>query len=239
MNKISRISLSILAAVTVFSASPAAFAEATSTSPSNPKATAKKEEVKTTVTERLATNKEKFAANLNDAAKTKLKTVCKGGQVKVKALDAKVTASAKARTNVYKGVSTKLSKLIPRIKDAGISTTQLESDKEQLDTLIAAYQTSLAAYQTSLGDLAELDCQTDPEAFKSTLEATRTAQAKVLTDAKAVRNQISVNIKNSLALARSEIAVKNSKKTDSDADKDGETPATPTTSTTPTEGEAQ
>jgi len=212
LNKITRISLSITLIASLLVVTPSVFAAATTPNQSKdqPKTTSSESKAqlttaKKTITDRIAMYKLEHAITLGAAEQIKIKTVCKAGQLKVKALDVRVTTHSELRNDAYKEITTILTNVVPRIKKAGVDTTALSASQTQLNTLIATYKTNLKTYQTSLSDLGELECQTDPAAFKSALEAARANRVEMTTNALAIRSYVTDVIKPALQTVRTEI----------------------------------
>lgn len=209
MKKFVRISISTLLSASFLLATPAALAVQSSTSASSEKqqttTTQSDKEVPKTRTDRVTQYKKDHAFTFGAGEEAKLKTVCKAGQLKVKTLDKRVTTRNVIRAGAYKDITAHLTKIIARLKEAKVDTTELETEKTELAKRIATYSTSLKTYQTSLEDLAALDCQTDPAAFRSALEAARANRVTLNTDALAIRSYITDTIKVTLQTVRDSI----------------------------------
>lgn len=154
---------------------------------------------------RIAANKLKYAAKLTKVQEAKLKTTCKPAQAKVKLLNDKAIKNHNIRDKAYATVGAELSKIIPRLKDADVDTTDLSQYQTQLTALIMTYSTDTLAFANSLQDTAELDCLTDPAAFKSSLDAARAERLKLVTSSKAVATYVTETIKPGLQKISTEL----------------------------------
>lgn len=199
----------------------------TSTSPSAPSASTTDKTAKPAakIADRVAAYKTKQVVKLQAAEETRLKGSCKAAQLKVKTLSTKSATANTERTKQYEQTATKLSKIITRISDADVDTTDLEAVKKELATKVAQYDSDYTVYKTDLADISELDCVTDPTAFKAALLSARADQLTVQASAKAIRDYVPT-IKEKLAAARD--ALKQAKASDTD-----------TTTTNPTSEGAQ
>jgi len=192
MRKVVQRGLGLALVGSLLVATPMALAATTATTPKS-SAT-----VKTTIKDRVTQYKLDHVITLTAPEQTRLKTVCKAGQIKITALDTKVASRNNLRVAAYKEITNQLTAIIPRIKAAGAPSTLLVDEQTQLATLITTYNTSLATYQTALQDTAALDCQTDPSAFRSALESARADQIAVNTNALAIRTYLTGTLKASL-----------------------------------------
>lgn len=199
--------LVILATPVVFVPEVFAVTSTTNVSPESARATeaAKKSKERDL---RISAYKTKYATSLTKVQETKLKTTCKPAQVKVKLLNEKAIKNDTVRAKAYEVVGAELSKIIPRLKDASISTTDLEEYQTQLTVLIKTYSTDSLAFASSLQDTAELDCLTDPAAFKSSLDSARADRLKLVTSSKAVATYVTETIKPGLEKKHLDLQVK-------------------------------
>lgn len=154
---------------------------------------------------RIAAYKTKNAVKLAKAEETKLKGVCKAAQTKVTVLSDKSVKNNTARTTAYKIITDQLETIIPRLKDADIDTTDILKDQTKLEELVKTYTAKSLTYSDDLKDLAELDCQTDPAAFKAALLAARTDRPEVAKSAEAIKEYVKSNVKVSLQAAITEL----------------------------------
>lgn len=174
-------------------------AATTATEPTNASATATAAKEKAEATaKRLEASKKLFVVKLTPADEARLKARCKMAQTKGTALTAVIAKNNTARVAAYSKVTTKVDKLITKLKDQNIDAKKLEGDAAALGALIKTYNEDLAAYQTALSDLVATDCVTDPTTFKVNLEAARAARTVVATDAAAIRTYVSGTLKTTL-----------------------------------------
>lgn len=144
----------------------------------------------TKISDRITEYKTKQALKLALVEETRLKGVCKAAQVKVKAVDTRTTTANTGRTKIYTGIIKQLDAIIPKLKAASVDTTELQATQTKLSELVQKYKDDFATFQTTLGDVSELDCVTDPAAFKSALLSARADRTVIIADAKAIRDYI-------------------------------------------------
>ncbi len=155
--------------------------------------------------ERVANYKTKQAVKLAAAEETKLKGSCKAAQAKVSALTTKSTAAYTARTKLFTAITTKVTSIKSGLQDAEIETKDLETAEAAFDKAVADYKTAYETLKADLADTAELDCVTDPTAFKAALLTARADRQAMADKAKTVVESIPA-IRAALVTARQELA---------------------------------
>lgn len=155
--------------------------------------------------ERIAKRKTELKIRLSVAEKTKLQNKCKAAQGLVSSVTGRVKGVETSRTQVHSNMTDRLADLSEKLKNKGADTTALDAAIAELKAKIETFNTDLAAYKLSVSDLAEMDCKTDPDGFKASLQASRTAQETVSKDAKAIRAYVNDTIKPLLKTIRAEL----------------------------------
>ncbi len=159
-----------------------------------------------TVSDRIAKRKAELKTKLTNAEKTRLMAKCKASQGNLGTEKGRVKGLETSRSQVYTNLLNRLNDLSARLKVKGVDTTALNADITALKTKIDTFNTDLTTYKQSVSDLASMDCATDPDGFKASLEAARTALKKVNEDAAAVRTYLTGTIKPLLQTIRAELA---------------------------------
>jgi chromosome segregation ATPase len=175
-----------------------------STSPSNSGSDTATEDKKA-ITDRIAERKAALKTKLSTAEKTRITTKCKASQGNLSSVKGKLQGIETSRGEVYKNIQTRLTDLSTKLKNKGVDTTALDADIATLKTKIDTFNTDLTAYKQAVSDLATMDCATDPDGFKASLETARTALKKVGEDAKAVRSYLNDTVKPLLKTIRAEL----------------------------------
>ena len=166
------------------------------------------------IAKRLEANKKLYTVKLNSSDEARLKARCKAAQTKGKTLSDNVSKNNTARVEAYSKITTRLDKLIKKMQDANLDSKTLEAQTAELKTLIDTYNANLKLYQTAMTDLNEIDCVTDPTAFKVSLEAARAARAVVAKDAAAIRTYVSGTLKATLKETKLSLAKDTTKTTE-------------------------
>ncbi len=162
----------------------------------------------TTIAERIQQRKDALKIKLTAKQTASLKLRCKASQGVVSSLSGRVKGIETSRAEVYGNITDNLTKLATKLQNKDIDSNELQGEINTLQTKIANYKTDLSAYKLAVDDLSSLDCQADPTAFKTTLEAARTARQKVEDDVKDIRTYVTDTIKPTLAKIRDGLKTK-------------------------------
>lgn len=194
-------------AISVMVVTPLALAETNTTSGSDSSdkdtSSSSSSEDSTARQARLEKLKTDLKIKLDAKEQEKLKTRCKPAQTIVKNVGERFNTKAPGRAKIYDELVTRLNSLVTKLKAKGVDTTELEQEISMLQTKVTLFNTDLAAYKQALSDLRDVDCVTDPTAFKAALEAARTAHDKVIKDAADVKAYVKDTIKPTLQKIRS------------------------------------
>ncbi len=155
--------------------------------------------------ERIQKRKTELKTRLANTEKLKLQNKCQASQGKVSSIRGRIKGIETSRAQVYKNVTNHLKDLSEKLKNKGVDTTEFDASITELETKIATFNTDLAAYKQIVADLADMDCKSDPEGFKASLEAARAALKKVSEDAAAVKAHVKDVIKPLLKEIRTEL----------------------------------
>jgi len=166
------------------------------------------EQKKQELLDRLNKRKTELKIKLTTAAKTRLQNRCKAAQGLLSSLEGRIKGIETSRTQVYGNLEERLEKLSAKLKEAGLDTTTLDSQLETLSQKIDIFETDLAAYKQAVADLAAMDCEADPEAFKASLEEARTLRLKLHQSSLDIRIYVKETIKPTLAQLREQLKTK-------------------------------
>lgn len=180
----------------------------TATQQAKPPLTAQqKAELKLLVDKRKADMKIK----LSTAEKKRLQSRCKNSQGSLSSLQGRIAGIKTSREQVYDNLTTRLTTLSEKLKSHDIDTATLDSQVIALQERIVTFKADLTAYELAIGDTATMDCASDPEAFKASLETTRAAREKVNIDGNGIRTYVNDTIKVTLKQLREQLAATNAK----------------------------
>lgn len=185
------------------------------------------------IADRIAQRKTELKTKLTALEKTRIQTKCKASQGNLSSEKGRIKGLETSRSEVYTNLLNRLNSLSEKLKVKGVDTTTLNSDIATLKTKIDTFNTDLTAYKTAVTDLSGMDCAADPDGFKASLEAARSALKKVNDDGAAVRSYLSDTIKPLLKSIRTELEKSESaNQTESNTPSTGNTGTTNTTTTT-------
>lgn len=170
---------------------------------------------------RLEERKAALKTRLTAAKLARLKTRCKPAQSSISNIRGRIKGLETSRANVYENLLNRLNKLNERLKTHDVDTATFEAQLTELHTLIDTFSTDLDAYKLTIGDLADMDCASDPTAFQASLEAARTARTKAADSAKAVRAYLSETIKPTLKDLKAQFAQNSSDSQGAETENEG------------------
>lgn len=206
-----KIALSTALAMPVLTLMPVvAHAQDNSTGTSNNTTTTNESEAenkKTTLQERLQERKDALKTRLTAVQEARLKARCKTSQgAAIKSLAGRVKGLETSRHEVYENLVNRLEKASDKLEAKGLDVATLNSQIDTLKSKISTFEADLATYKQALSDLQEMDCVADPTAFQASLEAARTARAKVAQDAADIKTYATDTIKPTLVSLRTQLA---------------------------------
>lgn len=155
---------------------------------------------------RIAEHKELIKTKISNAKKLRIQSKCKAAQGKVSSVEGRIKGLETSRAQVYKNIINRLTKLSEKLKAKEVDTTELNADIVVLQEKMTKLNTDLAEFKQIVGDLAAMDCATDPDGFNAALEAARTARQQVHQDGLDVRAYINDTIKPLLKTIREQLA---------------------------------
>lgn len=156
--------------------------------------------------ERLAKRKAALKQRLTFAEQNRLKLGCRAAQGRLRSVEVRLNGIETRRHTAYENLTNRLTGLSEKLADKGIDVTVLNQQLTELQAKIADFDANLAEYKQAVADLTAMDCQADPEAFKASLEAARTARAETVQAARSVNQYLKETIKPTLQTIRSNLA---------------------------------
>ncbi len=152
----------------------------------------------TSLKERIQARKDALQLKLTTAEAARLKLRCKAAQGLISSLSGRIKGIETSRTAVYGNIVDHMTTLSGKLQAKSVDTTEFDGEVTTLKDKIATFKTDLATYKQDVSDLKDLDCTTDPTAFKTMLETARTDLGKVATDIKGIHDYIIDTIKPTL-----------------------------------------
>jgi len=161
----------------------------------------------TSLAQRLADRKARLQTKLTTAQQVRLKARCKAAQGLLNPMREKVAAIQKNRVNAYDALSDQLNSLITKVGDKA-DTTELKTELDTYHDKVNDFETSLNDYKQAVSDLVDVDCVSDPAAFKASLDSARTLLTDARTKAADIRTYVTDTIKPSLQKLRDQLRSK-------------------------------
>lgn len=187
-------------AALALTASPVMFAQGNGTNSQSNETTTK------TIQERIAEKKAEIQDKLEANEKERIKNKCVAAQGIIKSNHDVLKTRVAIRLQAYQNIITRLNNLVAMLEAKNIDTAELKSQISTLSSKIDTFNTDLEQYKQALVDLRDLDCVNDPEAFKASLEVSRSARATVVADAADIHQYIFETVKPTLKNIREQLA---------------------------------
>lgn len=148
-----------------------------------------------TFTKRQEDRKKEFSVSLTNTEKFRLKSRCKAAQGKLSSVGQRANGLATSRSQVHANIVSHLESLVVKLKAKNVNTEELETKILNLKQKITSFNESLDTYRLAVADLVEVECQTDPDAFKAALLDARAALADTKQKAKDVKEFLKNDVK--------------------------------------------
>lgn len=155
--------------------------------------------------DRLTARKAQLKTRLTGAQTTRLKERCKAAQLIIANVNTRLKTVQSNRVNAYDKIIDHLNSLVSRVGNQA-DTTKLQADITGLKEKTASFGSNLTAYKVIIDDLQAMDCGADPSGFKASLEAAKSLQTQLKTDAAAIRAYLNEIIKPTIAALRVQLA---------------------------------
>jgi len=155
---------------------------------------------------RLEERKNNLATRLTDFQKQQVSAGCKAAQAKIELAQEKVNGKPQERAQRYASTLENLTRLSVKLKTKEIDTATLDTQIAELKTLVENHSTALNEFGQQLGDMVDMDCEADPEAFKATLDQAREDRKGITQHSADVKNFLATKIKPTLLAIREQVA---------------------------------
>lgn len=156
--------------------------------------------------ERVQNYKDRLSERLTLAEEQRLKGSCKGAQTVTLRLMENAGQVKQTRENAYNSITDKLQKLVIKLDSAGIDTASLSEAITMMNSEVDIFLATMTEYETILLDLGEMDCESDPEAFKAALSAAKAQRVTLVSSSQGLRSYFNESIKPILQQIRAELA---------------------------------
>jgi hypothetical protein len=155
--------------------------------------------------DRIEKRKDARKLRLSFAEKAKLTSKCKAAQGLLRAAEVRIKGVETSRAQVHENLLARLNGLVTKLKEKQIDTGELETQITELTTKIEAFKTKITDYKQAVSDLGAMDCTTDPEGFKASLEDARALRVELKDAAADVRTYLRETIKETLKGIRQQV----------------------------------
>ena len=149
-------------------------------------------------TARISELRQKFRISLSEKEKEIVSARCQEAQKNLQKIRTNVDVTHTKRSNAYASAISLLTSLSALFQKAQI-------DSSNLDLLIVSYQQkkslfedSIIQYETHLDDTIALECTTQPEDFRASLEGVREARKNVVTISADIQETTRASLKTTL-----------------------------------------
>ncbi len=143
-----------------------------------------------TLKERIAEHKKEFAEHLSEVEHEHLMARCKFAQGIVEKHHHQLEMRGSKRTEAYGMLDKLLENIIPKLKNRGLDTTELEQERAALNEKAGKIKDDFTSYAQDLGDLKDMQCQSDPSGFKAALQAARKVHKAIVQDIVGLRTYV-------------------------------------------------
>ncbi|EKE16406.1 MAG: hypothetical protein ACD_11C00018G0042 [uncultured bacterium] len=167
---------------------------------------------------------------------------CEVAQKRISTKFGQLENNRKMYQTVYANMNSRLTRLVQRLDEAKLDTTQLKTDLATLNTMIEKLHTDYAAFATEFKGTETAACEKTKVEFKNQFTEARAKTAQIKKDRTAIKDFFNSTIKPELQSLKAEIAeeaeqakIKAKNKIKQNETTDTTTPSSETTTTAETE----
>lgn len=144
---------------------------------------------------RIQALKDKKQERITQLEQKRITQKCKPAQNIIDKLQSSMNKVVENRKEKYGNLTSKLSELSTKLLAAGVDTTELDSAITEIEMTISDAILLIENYNTSLSDIAAMDCESDPEGFKLTLDEARVQRTEIISLQGTLRSGVNEKIK--------------------------------------------
>jgi uncharacterized coiled-coil protein SlyX len=144
---------------------------------------------------RLEEYKTKLTKRISEVEEKKIAGVCKNSQQKIEKVHTAVSSTIVKRKEKLDAIIQKLKALQLKVQETSIDTTPINNAITTLQGKSTELSTGFEEYQLILDDSAKIDCETDPQGFKASLEAARAKRIEVRALSTEIKTYVTDNVK--------------------------------------------
>ncbi len=154
---------------------------------------------------RLAQRKALLGTKLTAIERALVINKCVSAQTTLAPVKVRFEIINKNRAEAYKNVIDNLQKLSDRLETSGVDTAALNNDITELGKRVTTFSADYAGYKQAVDDLTVVDCKTDPEGFRASLDTAREKHKDVVADSAAIRTYVNDTVKPELKQIRTQL----------------------------------
>ncbi len=156
--------------------------------------------------ERLQKYKDRLAVRLSANEERVLRNSCTAAQEMVAKVSNRVARVRENREESYATISERLNDLVVKVEIAGVDATSLNDAIVTMESEVSIFKATLDEYETILSDLAEMDCESDPQAFRAALSAAKQHRVTLVSSSQGIRQYFDNTIKPILQQLREDLS---------------------------------
>ena len=158
--------------------------------------------------ERLETRKKNMENRLTAAQIQQVKGQCSSAQGKIKVVQGRLNGKASERATQYARALENISRLSAKLKTKEYDTSTLDQQITELKAAIDSYTNGFNEFREQINDLENMDCESDPEAFKATLIDARLKRDEIVNAATEAKELFTTKLRPTMLTIRESIANK-------------------------------
>lgn len=142
--------------------------------------------------ERIKSLKDKSTERINASEIRRIEARCVNAQQKLTNLSVRLADSLERRTVAYQNITSRLNELLLKLQVAGVDTSELELAVNEMTSILNESIASADNFVQNLSDVTEVECVSDPEAFKLLLDEARQRRVEIVSfqsEIQAVKNE--------------------------------------------------
>jgi Tfp pilus assembly protein PilE len=144
---------------------------------------------------RLEEYKTKMTKRISDSDEKKIAGVCKNSQLKIEKVHTALSSVLVKRQEKLETIIQKLKALQLKVQETSIDTTPINNAITTLQGKSTELSAGIEEYQLILDDSSKIDCVTDPQGFKASLEAARAKRAEVKAISAEIKTYVTDSVK--------------------------------------------
>lgn len=148
--------------------------------------------------QRVADRVEKLKTNLDTGEIKALENRCKPAQNKLNAIQKAATAYSSAQSKSLDNIIDNLNKLSGSLRNEGYDASRIEQKLNEINKLNTTIDEIYESYITAIDDSANIDCEGNPEGFRSSVDDAKQQFTRLADYRKSLKDLIKIDLKEAL-----------------------------------------